>query len=327
MATYTKRSSGQWQAKVRKKGFPVQTKTFANKARAQKWAIQVESQMDTKAFISTKLAENTTFKEICDRYIDEVVLTKKSAAGMTRSIRSICNHIGDYTVASITPEILVNYRNERLKSVVGHTVRKDLLRIRRILVVASKEWGVYLPRGNPIDMITVPVQPTKGRDRRFEGDEEQRILKQAEIYGGEIKAIIQFATETGMRRGEIYDLLRGNVNIETRVATLIDTKNGDNRRVPLSPLAAKIIIDQPEQSNGKVFSMRKDSISQAFDRCAKRCDIENMRFHDLRHEATSRFFEKGFDIMQVSAITGHKDLSMLKRYTHLRAEDLAEKLI
>ena len=140
MATYTKRSSGQWQAKVRKKGFPVQTKTFTNKARAQKWAIQVESQMDTKEFISTRLAENTTFKEICDRYIDEVVPTKKSSEGMTRAIRGICKYIGDYTVASITPEILVNYRNERLKSVVGHTVRKDLLRIRRILVVASKEW-------------------------------------------------------------------------------------------------------------------------------------------------------------------------------------------
>ena len=124
--------------------------------------------MDTKAFISTKLAENTTFKEICDHYIDEVVPTKKSAAGMTRSIRSICNHTGDYTVASITPEILVNYRNERLKSVVGHTVRKDLLRIQRVLVVASKEWGVYLPRGNPVDMITVPTQPKQGRDRRLE---------------------------------------------------------------------------------------------------------------------------------------------------------------
>ena len=129
-----------------------------------------------------------------------------------------------------------------------------------------------------------------------------------------------------MRRGEIYDLLRKNVNTETRVATLIDTKNGDNRRAPLSPLAVKIITELTKNKNGRVFSMRKDSISQAFDRCAKRCDIENMRFHDLRHEATSRFFEKGFDIMQVSAITGHKDLAMLKRYTHLRAEDLVERL-
>ena len=326
MASYTKRGDGQWRVRVRKGNHPLQSKTFKNKALAQKWATQVESQMDQSIFLSASVAENTEFSDLITRYIDEILPTKKSERRATSTLNNIKTHLGHHKVAGLTPEILVQYRNMRMEKVKGHTVRKDLLAIRRMLVVASKEWGIYLPRGNPVDMITVPVQPTKGRDRRFEGDEEQRILKQAEIYGGEIKAIIQFATETGMRRGEIYDLLRGNVNIETRVATLIDTKNGDNRRVPLSPLAAKIIRDQPEHSNGKVFSMRKDSISQAFDRCAKRCDIENMRFHDLRHEATSRFFEKGFDIMQVSAITGHKDLSMLKRYTHLRAEDLAERL-
>ena len=78
--------------------------------------------------------------------------------------------------------------------------------------------------------------------------------------------------------------------------------------------------------NGYVFNIRSDSITQAFERIRKKAGINNLRFHDLRHEATSRFFELGLNIMEVASITGHKDLAMLKRYTHLRAEDLAKKL-
>jgi integrase len=326
MATYTKRGEGQWQAKIRKKGYSVQSKTFKNKARAQKWATQVEAQMDTLIYVSTTIAENTTFQQLSDRYIQEVVPTKKSARQMTSMIRNICLHIGKYAAAAITPEILVKYRDERMQTVKGHTVRKDLLRIRRILTVASKEWGVYLPRGNPVDMITVPTQPTRGRDRRLEGDEEERLLIAANDYGGEIKIIIQFAIETGMRRGEIYELRSENIDRQNKTARLLDTKNGDNRKIPLSPIALKLLRALPRNLSGRIFSMRSDSITQAFERCCKRANIEGLRLHDLRHEATSRFFEMGFNIMEVSSITGHKDLAMLKRYTHLRAEDLAKRL-
>lgn len=326
MASYTKRGNGQWRVRVRKSGYPIQSKTFTNKAQAQKWATQIEAQMDQSIFQSTSLAENTLFSDLINRYIDEILPTKKSERRATSAANNIKSHLGHYRIAALTPQVLAKYRDMRTESVKGHTVRKDLLLIRRMLVVASKEWGIYLPRGNPIDTITIPTQPTKGRDRRLQGDEEQRILESAEKYGGEIKAIIQFAIETGMRRGEIYDLKRTNVNLESKVATLIDTKNGENRKVPLSSIAINIIESLPETKNGRVFSMRKDSISQAFDRCAKRCGMENIRFHDMRHEATSRFFELGLNIMEVSSITGHKDLAMLKRYTHLRAEDLAERL-
>jgi len=326
MATYTKRGDGQWQAKIRKKGYPVQTKTFRNKANAQRWATQVEVQMDNKVFISSSRAENTTFQQLADRYCSEVLPSKKSAIKMDSMIRGICNHIGDYMAIQLTPEILAEYRDTRLKKVKHETVRKDLLCIRRILVVASKEWGIYLPHGNPIDMITVPPQPKRGRERRLEGNEEERLLLAAKEYGGELSAIISFAIETAMRRGEIVELRWENINKLKRTAKLLDTKNGENRTVPLSPVALKILESIPRNINGRVFSIKADSITTAFDRCCRRAHIESLRFHDLRHEATSRFFEKGFNLMEVSSITGHKDLAMLKRYTHLKAEDLAEKL-
>lgn len=326
MATYTKRGDGQWQAKIRKKGYPIQTKTFRNKANAQRWATQVEVQMDNKVFISSSRAEITTFQQLADRYSSEVLPSKKSAIKMDSMIRGICSHIGDYMAIQLSPEILAEYRDTRLKKVKPETVRKDLLCIRRILVVASKEWGIYLPHGNPVDMITVPPQPKRGRERRLEGDEEERLITAAKEYGGEISAIISFAIETAMRRGELVDLRWEHINNVKRTAKLLNTKNGENRTVPLTPAAQKILDSIPRNLNGRVFSMKGDSITTAFDRCCRRVQIKNLRFHDLRHEATSRFFEQGFNIMEVSSITGHKDLAMLKRYTHLRAEDLAKKM-
>ena len=195
------------------------------------------------------------------------------------------------------------------------------------MTVASKEWGIYLPRGNPVDMITVPTASKRGRDRRLEGNEEELLLIAAEEYGGEISAIIQLAIETAMRRGEICELRWENINKIKKTAKLMDTKNGDNRNIPLSPKALKLLSQQPQQPKGRVFSMRADSVTQAFERCCKKAEVVGLRLHDLRHEATSRFFEMGFNIMEVSSITGYKDLSMLKRYTHLRAEDLAVRFI
>lgn len=327
MASYTKRGEGQWQVKVRKRGYPTQTNTFRNKSIAQKWATQVEAQMDNKLFISSTLAETSTFQQLADRYITEILPSKKSAVKLESMIKGICSYFGEYSVISITPEKLAKYRDERLKKVKPETVRKDLLCIKRILTVASKEWAVYLPHGNPVDMVTVPPQPKRGRERRLEAGEQEKLLEVAKKYGEQIYLIILFATATGMRRGEIVKLRWENIDRSRRTAKLEDTKNGESREVPLSPSALKVLASWPRNINGKIFSMKADSITRAFERCCKKAGIENLRFHDLRHEATSRFFEMGFSIMEVSAITGHKDLAMLKRYTHLKAEDLARRLV
>lgn len=175
-------------------------------------------------------------------------------------------------------------------------------------------------------MVTVPPQPKRGRERRLEEGELELLMAAAKDYGGEMFAIISFAIETAMRRGEIAGLRWANIDKEKKIAKLQDTKNGENRTVPLSPAALKLLNSLPRNINGKVFSLRADSITTAFERCCMRSEIKNLRFHDLRHEATSRLFERGFNLIEVSSITGHKDLAMLKRYTHLRAEDLAEKL-
>lgn len=325
MATFTKRSSGKWQAKIRKKGYPAQSNTFDTKAKAERWARHIESEMDSGIFVSTSEAEQTTLAELFKRYEEEVLPSKKSHRRVKSNIKKINEHIGFYPLTKLTPKVISAYRNERLKEVSGDTVRKDLLLISRTLKHAQQEWEIYLPRGNPIASIKVPNQ-AKGRERRLQPGEETKITKAAQEYGGELEHIILFALETGMRRGEISELQWKDIDLKKRTATLWDTKNGDNRIVPLSSKAITLLKSLPKNNKAHVFSMRPDSITRAFNRVCERTKIEELRFHDLRHEATSRFFEMELSIMEVSSITGHKDLSMLKRYTHLKAEDLAKKL-
>ena len=119
---------------------------------------------------------------------------------------------------------------------------------------------------------------------------------------------------------------RANLNLTKRTIYLPITKNGEGRGVPLSTTAIEALNRIPTTISGKLFPIPKPTLRGLWSRACRRAGISNLHFHDLRHEATSRFFEKGLNIMEVSAITGHKDLKMLKRYTHLKAEDLALKL-
>ena len=177
------------------------------------------------------------------------------------------------------------------------------------------------------------------------GDEEARLLEACnDARNHWLLPVVRFAMETAMRAGEMLEtfgtadpetgvrpqmttgLLWGNVDLGKRTALLPHTKNEEERTVPLSSTAVELLKGLPRSLDGKVFGTTYEAIHLAFVRACKRAAIENFRFHDLRHEAASRLLEKGFNPMEVSAITGHKTLQMLKRYTHLRAEDLAKRM-
>ena len=129
-----------------------------------------------------------------------------------------------------------------------------------------------------------------------------------------------------MRRGEIAQLEWQHVDFKKCTALLPDTKNGEKRTIPLNSKCLAILKLLPRNINGRVFNMTPHAISYAFIRACKRAKLNGLHFHDIRHEAITRFFEIGLNVMEVSSISGHKTLQMLKRYTHLRAEELAKKL-
>jgi integrase len=210
--------------------------------------------------------------------------------------------------------------------VSGATVNREFNVLSHAIDTARREWDIYLPF-NPCALVRRPP-PGRPRNRRLKGDEEQRLLSHCrQARNPWLSHFVALAIETGMRRSELLSLQWANVDLEKRIAFLPMTKNGDSRGVPLSTKAVMIFRALPGSRGGGVFGdLTVEGLKKAFGRAVRRAGITGLRLHDLRHEATSRFFEKGLNVMEVASVTGHKTLQMLKRYTHLSATDLAARL-
>lgn len=326
MASFRKRGPHQWQAQVRKKGQPLQTKTFETRAQAEQWARAIEVEMDKGVFVSRAEAESTTLKDLLERYLAEITPLKKGAAPETNRLRALMRHaLARRFVAGIRGVDIARFRDERLRKVSSSTAKRDLVLLGHVFEVARKEWGINVH--NPVRDIKLPAE-NRPRDRRLRADEETRLLAACRAARNAwLLPVVQLALETAMRQGELLRLRWEHIDLHRRTAHLPDTKNGEARTLPLSTTAVRVLRALPRGLNGDVFPrITTEAIKRAYIRAVRRAGIENLRFHDLRHEATTRLFEKGLNIMEVACVTGHKDLRMLRRYTHLRAEDLARKL-
>lgn len=327
MATIRKKGDYQWHAQVRKTGYPAQTRTFTLRADAERWARETEVAIERGLFFDRTVAERTTLSALIERYRQEV-LPSKRGKHFAPALRQLDAVFGKYAVSSLNSEMVSTFRNDRLKKVAASTAKKEINLLSSLIDLAGQEWGVPLAI-NPCDMVKRPVEP-KGRDRRLQGDEEARLLKACSesVAGQELTALVQVALETGARLGELLKLQWMDVNLAKQTAKLLDTKNGEDRVIPLSSTAREVLKSLPRHIHGRVFWRwaESDSFNKIWARTCARAGIEDLRFHDLRHEAVSRLFEKGLDSMEAAAVSGHKTLQTLKRYTHLKAENLARKL-
>jgi integrase len=326
MATIEKRGQF-WRVKVRRAGLPAQTKTFNNWTHAQQWARSVESDLDKGIVVDRRTAQRLSLAEVLERYRREVTPAKRGSADENLRLKAMAQRpFARVRMSALTSSQLATYRDERLKVVSGATVNREFSVLSHAIDTARREWDVYLPT-NPCTLVRRPPQG-RPRDRRLQGDEEKRLL--AACRGARNKWLVHFVTlaiETGMRRSELLGLLWDNVDLERRTALLPLTKNGDSRGVPLSSHAVEVLRALPPSANGRVFGeLTREALKQSFNRATGRAGITGLRVHDLRHEATSRFFEKGLNVMEVASVTGHRTLQMLKRYTHLSVTDLATRL-
>lgn len=326
MPTIRKKGEGQYHVQIRKRGYPTQTKTFSKEADAKRWATIIESEMERGVFVSRTEAEATLVKDVLQRYMTDVLPTKRSEQSDKSRIKTLQDTFGDYRLSSLTSTLVAKFRDQRLQVVGPQSVIHEINLLNRVLKTATMDWGIALPGGLPTAQVRKPAKP-RGRDRRVTQVEIQKIMFTTE--SAELRTIITLALETGMRRNEIASLAWDEIDLTRSTAHLPNTKTDVPRTVPLSPVAATALKEFGVKQDGRVFSLQAESMSQAFERACEshRANIADLRFHDLRHEATSRLFERGLNVMEVAAITGHKTLEMLKRYTHLRAEDLAKKLI
>jgi integrase len=322
MATIRKRltSNGtKYQVQIRKKGHQPISKSFATHKDARTFAKETESKIERSVFQSGEDAETVLFGELADRYLAEVLVHKKGYDKERYNIRPVINYLKDYTLITVRPHVVTAYMKHRLAQVSPATVRRELGMISRILTSAERDFGIYLPQGNPVSKIKKPKETA--RERR-PSSEELELLEKDRTIGH----YVRFAVETGMRRGEIANIKDEHLTSEVRNLLYIpETKTDIPRTVPLSRRAQEAFEELLRSING-CGKISAESVSQAFSRACMRHGIEGLRFHDLRHEATSRFFEKGLNIMEVSLITGHRSLGMLNRYTHLKPQSLLKKL-
>jgi integrase len=324
MATITDRGKLQWRARVRRKGYPIVGKTFETKADAEKWARQIESEMDRGIFVSRTEAEKTTLSEALERYKDEYVPKLSHFDKILSRVNLLQKRdLSTRFLASIRGKDIADFIKEREREgVSANTIRLDLATLSKLFDIASKDWGME-SLNNPVQKVNKPKLPS-GRTRRLEGEEEIKLLQ---ACSPSFSYVIRFALETAMRREEISSLTWDNVDLTKRSAFLPKTKNGEARSIPLSPVAISILREIDKRDTGLIFNMSDIGITHAMIKACKKAEIENLHFHGLRHEATSRFFENtDLDIMEIRAITGHKTLQMLVRYTHLRTARLADRL-
>lgn len=275
-----------------------------------------------------------TLREAFESYRTRVSILKKGYAQEKYRIEQISrSFLGEKIVREITSVDVATYRDQRLattnpktqKPLSSSTVRLEMSLLSNLMDIGRIEWGIC--DDNPVKNVKKPKSPP-GRDRRLTAREERLILRYCHNHSNpELYSIVVLALETAMRQGEILKLEWEHINLKSRIAHLPETKNGTKRDVPLSVRARDALIRLGVKTKGRVMNYGADGLKSTWRFMLIKLSIENLHFHDLRHEAISRLVELGtLDLLEVAAISGHKSLAMLKRYTHLRAQRLVRKL-
>ena len=341
MATITQTKSGTWKTMIRRKGWPPAIKTFRLKKDAENWARVTEDDILRGIHFPRNGSENILLSDALDRYLKEVTPTKKPTTqqGNRVQAKQLASKLGQFTLASLKTAQIAAFRDQRLKEgKSNNTVRLELALLSHLYNTAIREWGIGLAI-NPATNVKKP-SAGKGRNRRLENNEEQRLIAACEKHTNPLLAwIVELALYTAMRKSEILNLTRKNLNMRKRTVTLFDTKNDYMRTVPMTNKAHKTfekVLDYPFRPKetellffgelGRDGTRRPYEISKMWLKALNKANIKGFKFHDLRHEATSRLVEAGLSDQEVSSITGHNSMQMLRRYTHLRGGDLVTKI-
>lgn len=323
MATIRKRGIDRWQAQVRLQGHTNLSKTFRSRKDALAWARATESALIAGTLLTEPVPDPILLKECLQRYLDEITPSKKGRIQEASRIRILLRtSLADKEIAKISSAEIASYRDQRLQRVGPATVVRELAVLSHIFTIARSEWG-FESLSNPVKDIRRPRLP-QGRIRRLSTEELNQLLACTESK--ELEAFVRLAVDTALRRSELCRLEWQHIDLQNKSLLVVDSKNGSSRRIPLPEASRTLIENLSGPRHRKVFTLRPDSFTQAFRRACARARLSNLRLHDCRHEAASRFFEKGLNVIEAASVTGHKDLRMLNRYVHLDVTKLAAKL-
>jgi len=319
--------NNKWQARVTRKGFAPETLTFNTKQEAERWARGIEAEMDRGCYASVTEAQHTTLGELIQRYMREVTPTMRGAKDDLIRLNAISRRpISKLSLTALTPSKIASYRDERLTQIKANTLIRELAYLSSIINHARREWGINI--ANPVALVKKPSSPC-GRSRLLTSEERIRLIDATEPIGRRsiwLKPLVLLALETAMRRGELLSLRWKDIDLNKQLAFLPLTKNGDSRYIPLSLFAVEILQGMPRSIDGRVFPLNGFCISQLFKRAIARANLIDFHFHDLRHMAITQMADKLPNVIELSAVTGHRSLKMLQRYYHPDPASLAKKL-
>ena len=329
MATIRKRGD-KWHVQVRRKDRPSVTRSFLSKADALAWARKVELEADRGGLpVDQRVLARVKVAEVLIRYRDEVSPGKRGRENEITAINALLRHsLAQMSLNDFTSAHVATYRDERLRTVKPTTLNRQLDVFRHAFEVARKEWQLPLTT-NPFAEVSRPKM--KGaRERRLDQGEQDRLLAACRRCRSPLLGLMtELALETAMRRGELLNARWCDVNLTQQTLHIALTKNDHPRTIPLTCRAVTLIrqLEDHRDSTGRLIPLTLDSVRMAWKRTIRRSGLIDFRFHDLRHEAVSRFFELGLSVPEVALISGHRDARMLFRYTHPRAQTIAAKLV
>ncbi len=342
MATFKQLPSNNWRVQVRRKGRYV-SETFRRRRDGEEWALDIERRIDRGEAPTTRShSDPTLFEHLVEMHLaDMLEVGKPPRRSKAFSMERLRVRLGKVQIRDISRERLIQFAKDRAKEGAGPTtVSMDLGHIKTLISHAAAVHGVQLTTAS-VDLARIALKrlglvgKSNERDRRPTQDEIDRIVAYADANLRQsipLGRIVRFAIATAMREEEICKIRISDINEVTRIVIVRDrkdprNKDGNDQKVPLLNStgydAWSLLQEQRRHRNGaRIFPYNSRSLGTAFRRTCRKLKIEDLHFHDLRHEATSRLFEAGFAIEQVALVTGHKDWKMLKRYANLRPESL-----
>ena len=322
---HIRKRNGKWIAEIRKKDFKKIQKTFLRKSNATNWAKEIEYQMDKNQYEDFSDSSKFTLGDLIKKYRDEITINKKGVQEEKYKLNLLLrNKISKCRLLEIKTNHIYDFKKDIMQNRKASTVNKYLHYIYTIWETAKYEWGMTLPARNPVSLVKREKVKTR-IDRILTPQEYQNLINASKKSNLPYLAdIIEFAYITAMRFGEITKLEVRDIDFQNKLAKLRDTKNGEDRIVPLTDRAIEICLRY--RFRNKLFDIKRDKFRHYFEQACRKASIKDFRFHDLRACAITNLFLRGWSIAEVSVVSGHKTWSELKRYTRIKPSQLVEKL-
>lgn len=330
MATIKKRGES-YRVQIRRAGQPAISKSFKKKALAKEWAAATEAGLIN----DTYRAEKTKIGDVIRDCQKTLVLPYQK----DKEYKLIDEAFGHLQLQELTADVLIEHARERSQTVLPVTIKLRFSYIHTLLKYAENKMGLKpsmsdYSRARAVLKDAHIIDAGDSRDRRVSNQEMELIASKQNSHSRRdarfnfsLKDMMRFAVLTAMRRGEQFELTWKELDIEARTVGVWrkHPKGKKYSRVPLLAEAMDIILAQPRGTEN-IFPVTSHHAALVFRTCRDAAGIEDLTWHDMRHEGVSRLHELGLDSMTVSLFSGHRDIQMLMRYTHLNPSRVVENL-